>query len=200
MERETSQDTATSTSARHSEWGLCTPTPRALFSINSIAAINGVRVSEGGTPNGRLLLTSVLYNTLIEALKADMFHHEFPTIKLIVRLWKTVKKLMRYEGLTDYTLIWNNCNLQEILKIGKVRVWENLGIKRLRQLYSGNTLKKFPELVREFKIPQSSLFSYRQLEHALKAQFKDQPLRWKEMPLFQSVLQVVPTRGLISKI
>lgn len=145
-------------------------------------------------------LIGALHNTIIEALEVDSFHYEYPTIKLITKIWKTVKKQMRYNGFTDYTPTWNNRNLQEILKIGKVRELENQGINRLRQLYTGNTLKKFPELECEFNLPQSTFFTYFQLEHALKVQFKDQTLVWKETPLFQSILQVVPTKGFISKI
>lgn len=62
----------------------------------------------------------------------------------------------------------------------------------------GKTLKK--ELKREFNLPQNMFFIYLQLRHALEAQFRNHPLEWKEAPLFQSILQVGPTKGLISKI
>lgn len=41
---------------------------------------------------------------------------------------------------------------------------------------------------------------YLQLEHALKAQFRNYSLVWNETPLLHSILQAAPTKGLISKI
>lgn len=140
------------------------------------------------------------HNTLIEALEANSFYDTYPTIIMLTKVWKTVKNQMRYNGCNEYTPIWNNRNLQEIHKIGKVREWEDQGIKKLRQLYSGNTLQKFSELESEFNLSPGSFYAYLQLEHALKAQFKNYSLVWNETPLLHSIFQVAPTKGLISKI
>lgn len=182
------------------EGGFALPHPESYFYSTQLQQLLGCGIPKGGTPNGKLLLLSSTHNTIIEALEADAFHDKFPTIKLIIKLWKTVKKKMGYGALTAYSPIWNNHNLQEVLKIGIFREWEKLGLSKLSQLYNDFGLKKFSELVGEFKLPRGSFFLYVRLEHALKAQFKAQTPRWEEMPLFQCIIQITPTRGVISRI
>ena len=77
---------------------------------------------------------------------------------------------------------------------------EMCGIKRLRQLYKGDSCRKFQDLREEFNIPQHSFFTYLQVGHALEAQFRTQTLVWNETPLFQNLVKVGPTKGPISEI
>lgn len=92
---------------------------------------------------------------------------------------------MGYRGVTEYTPLWNNSNLQETFLIGKAKAWEIQGIKRLRQLYVGNTLKKFSDLRRKFNIPQCTFYTYLQVGHALEAQFREKPLNGIKCPCFK---------------
>lgn len=122
------------------------PHPERYYLSSQLQHLMGCDVPGGGTPNGRIVLTEASHNTIIETLEADSFGYRSPTIKMITKIWKTVKKQMGYNGLTEYTPLWNNYNLRETLPLGKVREWEIHGIKRLRQLYLGNTFKKFSDL------------------------------------------------------
>lgn len=63
-----------------------------------------------------------------------------------------VKQPMGYKGVTEYSPIWNNKHLQELLIIGRNKEWEKQGINWLIQLYEGNTLKSFAELKKEYGV------------------------------------------------
>lgn len=63
-----------------------------------------------------------------------------PTLKMITKVWQSVKRLTGYKGVTEYSTLWHNKYLQELLVVGKIKEWEKQGIRRLAQLYEGNAL------------------------------------------------------------
>lgn len=71
---------------------------------------------------------------------------------MVTKIWQSVKRMMGYRGVTEYSPIWYNKHLQELLIIGKIKEWERHGIKRLIQLYGSKTLKSFAELRHEYGI------------------------------------------------
>lgn len=105
---------------------------------------------------------------------------------------------MGYKGFTEFSPIWHNKSLQELLALEKNRIWEYYGISRLAQLYEDNILKSFTELRREYGIPKKTFYCYLQIRHALDSQFRNCPLVWCKVPLLDRIARTNSTKGLIA--
>lgn len=94
----------------------------------------------------REMLQNTPHGSIVEAMEVGSFPSRLPTLSLMVKVCDTVKTLLGYRGLTEYTPLWENRNLDEIQKMGKIKEWERCGIKFMSQLYKDDTLKSFQEL------------------------------------------------------
>lgn len=70
------------------------------------------------------MLAGAPRNTIADVFEAESFIHRNSTIKMVIKIWKTVKILMGYTGILECTPLWNIKNLQELLPIEKVKEWE----------------------------------------------------------------------------
>lgn len=146
------------------------------------------------------MLQGALHSNLVEALEADSLSPGRPTLKLITKVWHASKTIIGYSGLTEYTPIWDNKYLTDLILMGKIKEWEVSGIGKLAQLYGGSTLKSFAELRGEYDIPNHSFYRYLQIRHALNAHFKTQTVEWCKAPLIQQIVKSGSSKGLLSKI
>lgn len=119
---------------------------------------------------------------------------------MVTKVWQSAKRAMGYRGLTEFSPIWHNKQLQELLTIEKNRTWERHGIYKLVQLFDGNTLKSFTELRQEYGIPNETFYCYLQIRHALDRQFRNCPLEWCKTLLLNKIVRTSSTKGLISAI
>lgn len=140
------------------------------------------------------------HNSLAEALEAGSRPEEILTLKMIIKVWQTVRKIMGYNGISEYSPIWNNKYLHELLTIDKNKLWERCGVSRLIQLYEGDTLKSFEDLRQDYGIPNQIFYSYLQIRHSLGEQFSAQPLAWSKISLLQKIIKSDTTKGLIAEI
>lgn len=148
-----------------------------------------------GNASERMMLQGSLHNMVVEVLEADSFPHRSLTLKLIAKVWQSVKIVMGYKEITECAPIWNNRQLQELVLMEKINEWEESGIGQLAQLYEGSTLKTFVELRREYGIPTNLFYRYLQIRHALNAQFKTQVVKWSRAPLLQRLVESGTTKG-----
>lgn len=123
---------------------------------------------------------------------------KYPTLLLIVKIWKVVKALLGYQGFTEYSPLLDNKHLHELHSIGKMKECENGDINCLAQTYEYMTLKSFQELRKEYAIPNQSFYRYLKDRHALRMQFKEKTLGWNEIPLLLEVVSASSSKGLIS--
>lgn len=168
------------------EGGLAVPHPRGYF-----LAAQMQQLGRGSGPNGHnrreLMIMGAPHGTVTEVLEANSFLHKSPTIKLMKKVWNTIKDMKGMGGLMKCTPLWNNKNLEELKEIGKIKSWEMRGINKLSQLYNQNTLKTFGSLKEEFGIPDHSYYSYQQIKHALSRQFGGQGPVWNRSIIFQKL-------------
>ena len=83
--------------------------------------------------------------------------------------------------------------------MGKLKEWERLGINRVDQLYSGETLKSFAVL-REYALPNSLFYTYLQVRHALQAQSRVGLVRGQKIPQLQRLIRAESSKGIISDV
>lgn len=147
-----------------------------------------------------IMLSGNPHKSLIGALEAGSIGAPFPTYKLVMKVWRLVKIEMGYRGVTEFSPIWQNGQLQELKAIEINKIWERLGIKRLVQIFDGNILKSFSDLRAEFGIPKETFYFYLQIRHALDKQLKTKALEWSSAPLLSKVVRAPSLKGLISGI
>lgn len=116
------------------EGGLAVPHPVVTF-WRQLHHLGGCNTAVRGNASGKVIQIGAPHNTVVEALEADYFFFRNPTLKMIRKVWKTVKILMGYEGVFEYTPLWNNKKLQELVVMVNIREWEIQGINRLVHLY-----------------------------------------------------------------
>lgn len=182
------------------EGGLGVPHPFTYFLAAQLQQLGGCAIDGGGSKSAQITLQGSPHSSLVEALEAESLQGEIPKLKMITRVWQTTKRIMGYKGTSEYSPIWNNKNLQELLSVDSNKLWERCGISRLIQIYEGDTLKSFEELKYEYGMPNRVFYTYLQIRHALSKQFDRQPPIWCRIPLLQTIIKSESSKGLISEI
>lgn len=72
-----------------------------------------------------------------------------------------------------HTPLWDNSNLPELLTLPDVDIWINQGGIYLLQVMNSAGVKLFQDLKPTFGLPNSMLFRFLQLRHALQSQFRN---------------------------
>lgn len=112
-----------------------------------------------------------------------------------------MKRIMKYEGVSEYAPHWGNGHHKELCKLEGFECWHSQGLQYLAQLYSQNILKPFQDLQVAFlNPPRYNFFKYLQLRHTLQAQIKCVKLYVNPMPLLTSLAVATEKKGLISSI
>lgn len=181
------------------EGGVALPHPFSYILASQIQHMGGCNF--GGQEVGRKrLLQNTPHDSIVEALEAGSFPSGLPTLNLMMRVWDTVKVILKYDGLTEYTPLWENSKLGELQKTGVVKDWKNCGIKSIFQLYVAGSLKTYQDLRAQYSLQNKSFFRYLQVRHALGEQFRGKTLKWSKIPELQKVINSETGKGLISKI
>lgn len=105
-----------------------------------------------------------------------------------------------YGNIAVYSPLWGNTNYEELCKLEGFRVWRELGIQYIAQLYTDNLSKTFQELQIKYFLQSNTFFQYLQLRHALQTQFKDNKIKIQNTPLIDSLARTQVKRGLTSTI
>lgn len=87
------------------------------------------------------------------------------------RVWEVVKHKLKMPSTHSHAPLWDNSDLGELLKVPNPELWLHYGVGFLSDVYSDNMLKSFQQLKTDFDLPNTMLFCYLQLRHALSAQF-----------------------------
>lgn len=182
------------------EGGMTVPHPYRYFLAAQLQHLGGCESLGAANASGKIMLVGSPHKSLAGALEAGSLRCELPTHKMVGKVWQSVKRDMGYKGLTEFSPIWHNKQLQELLAIEKNRMWEGHGIYRLAQLFDGNILKSFTDLGREFGIPKETFYGYLQIRHALDKQFRNKSLEWCKTPFLNKVARTASSKGLISAI
>lgn len=177
---------------------MAVPHPRCYFLAAQLQHL-GSGIDPVGDNNGGIVTAGTPHKSVLEALEANSFAYRTPTIKLITKVWKSIKALKGMGGETRFTPLWDNKNLQELIQIGKIRIWETKGIVKLVQLYNGSTLKTFSSLKEEFDVPNHSYYNYLQIRHALRAQFGEPGPSWSLSPILQRLCSSDGSGGFIAE-
>lgn len=178
------------------EGRLAVPHPYSYFLAAQLQHLGGCENQGRSNSNAKLLMQDTPYGSL--ALEAGIFQEGSPTYKLIINVWQATKRIMGYGGYTEFSPIWDNRGLRELLTLEKNWIWVRHGIRRLVQLFEGKNLKPFIELGREYGIPNNTFYTYLQIRHALNSQFSNCPLEWCNVPLLNKIIRANSTKGLIA--
>lgn len=197
LEKRTGQNRPTKTAVPRHRGGTGGPPP-VYFLAAQLQQLGGCAIDGGGSKSAQIILQGSPHSSLVEALEADSLQGETPTLKMITRVWQTAKRIMGYKGISEYSPIWNNKNLQELLSVDRNKLWERNGICRLIQ--RGDTLKPFEELRHEYGLPNRVFYSYLQIRHVLRKQFGRQPPTWCKIPLLQTIIKSETSKGLTTEI
>ena len=181
------------------EGGMAVPHPQCYFLAAQLQHI-GVRTESGGDTNLGLMFLGAPHKTAVEVLEANSFTNRIPTVKMALKVWKAVKILGGQEGMTEYTPLWDNRNLQELESVGKINEWAAKGIIRLAQIYEGRTIKTFATIRKEYDVPKHTFYRYLQTRHALDAQFKRVGPIWVKTLILQKLGNWSKTKGFISEV
>lgn len=87
------------------EGGLTVHHPESYYFAAQLQHLMGCETPGGGTPNGRIMLSGTLHNTIIDALETDSFCCMNLTTKIIIKIWKRVKKHMGYWVIRTYSTL-----------------------------------------------------------------------------------------------
>lgn len=63
------------------------------------------------------------------------------TGNLYIKVWKAVKDLLKVQGYTSYSLLWNGDNFLNLSQLEGEMVWGKYGIRYLSQLFETGSLK-----------------------------------------------------------
>lgn len=179
---------------------MAVPDPRCYFLASQMQHVGGSNRGDCIGAGCNILLNDTKHDTIVEAMEADSFDTKCPTIQMMVKVWVHVKKLLGYTGFAEFSPLWDNNNLKELKKMGRIEEWDRQGIHCLIQLYKAGRLKSFQELVVEYAISNRSFYRYLQIRHALKAQFGGKAPVWCEMSSLRKLINAASTKGLISDI
>ena len=113
------------------------------------------------------------------------------------RIWDIAAKILGTPTHNDYTPLWHNKILPEFISIPNTNIWSEHGIYYLHHLFSNGTLKNFERLQNEFLLPNSLLFQFLQVHHAVQAQFT-QPLPQSSPNVVMAIVKGEDPRRLIS--
>ena len=100
--------------------GLAVPHPYSYFLAPQLQHLGGCSIEGGGNASGKMMLRGSPHSTVIETLEANSFLVKSPTVKMMVRIWQAGKLALGYKGLTEYSPLWENNNLKEIVAIRAV--------------------------------------------------------------------------------
>lgn len=120
-----------------------------------------------------------------------------PSVKRLMKVWKTIRLTLQYSGYNEFTPIWNRVNLLALKRLEDFSNWKQRGVDRLEQLYTAGTMKKFHELRKEFGFLETC--QYLQLRHALTVQLEEKPER-SSNPLLMTAVNATSLIGINLKI
>lgn len=121
--------------------GLALPHPISYFLAAQMQHMRGSNLPSRGEMGRGMTLLNTCHETAVEAVKAASFSTRCPTVQLLVKCGKTSETLLGYKGFMEYSILWDNDNLQELNAMGKVVEYERCSIYNLAQMYSAEKLK-----------------------------------------------------------
>lgn len=198
MKERAGKDQITNATTSGQGGGLAIPHPYSYFLAAQLQHLGGCESQGMLNTNGKLMTQDTPHGSLAEALEAGSFQDGSPTYKLVTKVWQATKRIMGYGGPTEFSPIWYNKGLKELLTLEKNWIWALHGLCRPAQLYKVNILKSFTELRREYGIPNNTFYTYLQIRHALDSQFSNCPLEWCNAPLLNKIIRANTTKGLIA--
>lgn len=131
----------------------------AFFWFSNPSTLPWVQIEEKCAKG--LTLVNYLYSDSLKRLKKNTTN---PFVKSTITAWQESQEMFSMnEGLSAFVPIWGNSLFIPGRLDGGFRLWAQLGLRMIRDLYSDNTLMSFNDLRRRFGIPQSHLFKYFQI-------------------------------------
>lgn len=115
------------------------------------------------------------------------------------KVWNKVRQLQDVTGFTKYSPIWGNNYYNELKKLHYGAKWQQYGITLLSHIFENGKLCSFHILQTRFQLPRSMQLYYMQLQHAVRAQTKQEP--WVPFPtlIFNYMAEVEIYKGFISR-
>lgn len=89
------------------------------------------------------------------------------------RIWEIALKLIGADFFHSHTPLWLNPQLKELSSLPGAARLAAKGIVFLHQVITPSGVRDFQSLCVEFQLPMHMLFNFRQMKHALQAQFVD---------------------------
>uniref|UniRef100_A0A803K472 Reverse transcriptase domain-containing protein n=1 Tax=Xenopus tropicalis TaxID=8364 RepID=A0A803K472_XENTR len=117
-------------------------------------------------------LQNLLYRGTINSKRATQ------PMRTTVSVWKKALKIFPkpQPHCSQYTPLWHNPNLEQLQTIPDPKIWLCHNIKYLSDIMPQGTLLTFQELKQTFSLPNTMLFRYLQLRHAIGTQFGGQAI------------------------
>lgn len=132
-------------------------------------------------PVQSMLLSRSSHYNLITQIESRSFIYatQSPTLVLIHKVWQEVRRIMQYENISTYALIWGNTNYPELCKLEMFESWSAVGIHYIAQLYKDNTFRTFHYLRTMYPLPSHAFFYIYSCDMLCSLSLKIKNLRYR---------------------
>lgn len=140
----------------------------ALFWFSNAPNLPWIQIEEKCARG--LTLDSYLYSDSLKRLKQNTTN---PFVKSTIIAWHESQEMFRMpSGLSPFAPIWGNSSFTPGKSDRGFRLWAQLGLKKIINLYSDNTLMSFDNLKEKFGIPQTHMFKYFQIRSFIRSRWQ----------------------------
>lgn len=117
-----------------------------------------------------LTLDTYLYSDSLRRLKQNTAN---PFVRTTITAWYESQDMFREPtGLSQFSPIWGNAMFTPGKSDPGLKLWAQMGLQKISDLYTDNTLMSFENLKEKFGIPQAHLFKYFQIQSFIRSRLQ----------------------------
>lgn len=137
------------------------PHVQTYFFAAQLQHFTGWNKSDAPDPSKPLLINPITTYPAISHMEMGFPAppRQCPTVRLIKKLWSSIKRRLGINGFLTSTPIWQNRFYTELAKLSGHSRWEAAGVKYLHQIFDDLGLKSYNKLKEKFPLFNTSIFS-----------------------------------------